>query len=98
MLTEPRKRAIRVSGPAHKENIRPGLCRPYAGARYPHGALTAPGRAMAVLEKEVTMTRNHLLKLSARPVPPSQPSVWRMTIDMLDLTFGAPANRRENRR
>ncbi|WP_292086957.1 hypothetical protein [Brevundimonas sp.] len=44
------------------------------------------------------MTRNHLLKLSARPSPASQPSVWRMTMDVLGLAFGVPANRREDRR
>ncbi|MFN3559996.1 MAG: hypothetical protein ACK4UQ_12005 [Brevundimonas sp.] len=44
------------------------------------------------------MTRNHLLKLSVRPRPAAQPTVWRMTMDLLGQAFGVPASRREPRR
>ena len=53
---------------------------------------------MAVLKKEVTMTRNHLFKLSTRRGPAGRPSVWRMTMDVLGQAFGAPTGRREDRR
>lgn len=43
------------------------------------------------------MTRNHLLILSMQPRPPTQRSVWRMTMDVLGQAFGAPAERPERR-
>lgn len=42
------------------------------------------------------MTRNHLLKLSTRPLAADHPSVWRMSMTILGLAFGAPVKRREN--
>lgn len=44
------------------------------------------------------MTRNHLLKLTLRPRPVGEVSVWRMTMDVLGVAFGAPSSRREPRR
>lgn len=37
------------------------------------------------------MTRNHLLILSMKPRPPAQGGVGRMTLNVLDQAFGAPA-------
>ena len=44
------------------------------------------------------MTRNHLLRLSTRALPANQLVVWRMTMDLLGLAFGAAPSRREPRR
>jgi hypothetical protein len=44
------------------------------------------------------MTRNHLLKLSTRSSPVGQPGVWRMTMNLLGMAFGAPVSRGEDRR
>lgn len=35
------------------------------------------------------MTRNHLLSLSLRR-PSARPGVWRMTLNLIGLAFGAP--------
>lgn len=44
------------------------------------------------------MTRNHLLIQSTRPRPEGQRSVWRMTLDLIGLAFGAAPEGSERRR
>jgi hypothetical protein len=42
------------------------------------------------------MTRNSLLIQSRKPRPQGTPSVWRMTLDLVGMAFGArPASDRE---
>ena len=45
------------------------------------------------------MTRNSLLIHSLKPRPQGTPGVWRMTLDLVGLAFGArPSSNRERGR